>query len=73
MKLWLASLALLASFGAQAQADAPTHDALKAAIASGHRSVGNVARDPWRHPYETLSFFGIKPTDTVVELVPGGG
>lgn len=70
MKTWLAAtLAIAAAAGAQAQAADP----LKAAVASDHRSVGNVARDTWRHPYETLSFFGIKPTDTVVELSPGGG
>ena len=28
---------------------------------------------PARHPYETLRFFGITPTQTVVELSPGGG
>ncbi len=70
MKTWLtaAALALIACH-AQAQAADP----LKAAIAADHRTVGNVARDVWRHPYETLSFFGVKPTDTVVELAPGGG
>lgn len=31
------------------------------------------ARDVWRHPVETLNFFGVKPTDTVVEIAPGGG
>ncbi|MBI3347054.1 MAG: class I SAM-dependent methyltransferase [Burkholderiales bacterium] len=70
MKTWftVATLAV-AALGVQAQGTDP----LKAAVAADHRSVGNVARDAWRHPYETLSFFGIKPTDTVVELVPGGG
>jgi predicted methyltransferase len=48
-------------------------DALKAAIAGSHRSAANSARDVYRHPYETLSFFGIKPTMTVVELTPEGG
>ncbi|MES2743296.1 MAG: methyltransferase [Pseudomonadota bacterium] len=48
-------------------------DALKAAIAGNQRTPANVARDAARHPYETLSFFGIKPTMTVVELAPGGG
>ncbi|MDB5952760.1 MAG: Methyltransferase, partial [Massilia sp.] len=47
--------------------------ALKAAIAGSHRSTANVARDSARHPYETLSFFGIAPTMTVVELTPEGG
>jgi predicted methyltransferase len=32
-----------------------------------------VARDGWRHPYEALTFFGIRPDMTVVELSPGGG
>ncbi|MES2129389.1 MAG: methyltransferase [Pseudomonadota bacterium] len=48
-------------------------DALKTAIAGSHRSAANAARDVARHPYETLSFFGITPTMTVVELVPEGG
>ena len=48
-------------------------DALKAAIASKTRTPANVTRDGARHPYETLSFFGIQPGMTVVELVPGGG
>jgi predicted methyltransferase len=69
MKTWLTATLALAALGAQAQAADP----LKAAIAADHRTVGNVARDVHRHPYETLSFFGIKPTDTVVELAPGGG
>jgi predicted methyltransferase len=61
--------ALLAAGCANAvQAD----DALKAAIAAEHRA-DNARRDVYRHPYETLTFFGIKPAMTVVELVPGGG
>jgi predicted methyltransferase len=46
---------------------------LRAAIAGSHRSAANAARDAYRHPYETLSFFGIKPTMTVVEVLPEGG
>jgi len=49
------------------------HDALKEAIASKDRTPANVTRDSARHPYETLSFFGIKPNMTVAELSPGGG
>ncbi len=48
-------------------------DGLKAAIASKDRTPANVTRDAARHPYETLTFFGIKPNMTVVELSPGGG
>lgn len=71
MKTWFTAAALLATASAAVQAQPA--DPLKAAVAAEHRTVGNVARDAWRHPYETLSFFGIKPTDTVVELSPGGG
>ena len=44
-----------------------------AAIAGAHRSDANKARDAWRHPAQTLSFFGIKPKMTVVEISPSGG
>lgn len=47
--------------------------ALKAAVAAPSRAKQNMVRDTARHPYETLSFFGIKPTMTVVELLPEGG
>ena len=48
-------------------------DALKAAIAAPTRTPANVVRDRYRHPYETLAFFGVRPSDTVVEIWPGGG
>jgi predicted methyltransferase len=47
--------------------------ALTAIIASPHRQPDNVARDEYRHPVETLKFFGIEPGMTVVEVGPGGG
>ena len=31
------------------------------------------ARDQYRHPEETLAFFGVEPTMTVAEFGPGGG
>ncbi|MES2350712.1 MAG: methyltransferase [Pseudomonadota bacterium] len=65
----LAATMLLGAGAAVAAEDA----ALKAAIAAPSRTPANVARDVYRHPYETLAFFGIKPTMTVVELAPGGG
>jgi predicted methyltransferase len=46
---------------------------LKAAVAAPTRTAANVARDKYRKPAETLTFFGIKPTDHVVEIWPGGG
>lgn len=33
----------------------------------------NGARDEFRHPAETLAFFGIEPSNTVIEIWPGGG
>ena len=48
-------------------------DALKAAIAAPTRTPANVQRDRYRHPYETLAFFGVRPNATVVEIWPAGG
>ena len=47
--------------------------ALAAAIAGPQRTEAYSARDVYRHPAETLAFFGIAPTMTVVEISPGGG
>ena len=49
-----------------------SHD-LEAAINSSDRDSKNITRDEYRHPYETLSFFGIESNMRVVELSPGGG
>ncbi len=46
---------------------------LAAAVAAPTRTAVNVARDKYRNPAATLTFFGVKPTDTVVEIWPGGG
>jgi predicted methyltransferase len=59
--------------GDQAGADADIRQALQQAVANPQRSEKNRARDQYRHPAETLAFFGIRPTDTVVEIWPGGG
>jgi predicted methyltransferase len=56
-----------------AGADADIRQALQQAVANPQRSEKNRARDQYRHPAETLAFFGIRPTDTVVEIWPGGG
>lgn len=47
--------------------------ALEHVLAGEHRSPENRARDAWRHPLDTLLFFGIKPEMTVVEVWPGAG
>ena len=45
-----------------------------AEVAQGaQRSAENKARDQYRHPKETLEFFGLKAGQTVLEITPGGG
>lgn len=46
---------------------------LEAVLASSHRTPAYVERDQYRHPFETLTFFEVKPDQTVVEIWPGGG
>lgn len=48
-------------------------DPIGAALIAPARTPANVARDKYRHPAETLKFFGVTPTQTVVEYMPGGG
>lgn len=47
--------------------------ALQAAIGSAARPAADVARDVYRHPFETLTFWGLKPGSTIVEIQPGAG
>lgn len=60
----------LAAIG-PAVAQSSSADALDAAIAGANRSPNNRARDRWRAPRESLSFFGVQPQHTVVEILPG--
>jgi predicted methyltransferase len=54
--------------------DAPAANAaLDTALAGDWRSAGNRARDQYRHPRETLGFFGVRADQTVIEIWPGGG
>jgi predicted methyltransferase len=46
---------------------------LDAILAMPHRSAENRARDVYRHPKETLLFFGLRPEMTVLEASPGAG
>lgn len=47
--------------------------ALQAIVDGEHRPAANKARDIYRHPVETLTFFGVEPHHTVIEIFPGGG
>jgi predicted methyltransferase len=53
--------------------DAAALAAIDKALAGDHRSAANRARDVYRHPKETLSFFGLRQDMTVLEIWPGGG
>lgn len=55
------------------QQEQPARDAIANAVADPRRSEPNRARDRYRHPAETLAFFGIRPEMTVVEIWPGAG
>lgn len=46
---------------------------LRSVIDGSHRPDEAKARDKYRHPAQTLTFFGLKDTMTVVELWPFGG
>ncbi len=64
---------LLACFISSAFAASETEQLLDQAIAGNHREAKNKARDIYRHPKETLLFFGLEANMTVVEIWPGGG
>jgi predicted methyltransferase len=68
----LLTAAAVATVATVAIAQTPSRD-LTAAIAAPTRTPANVARDRYRHPAETLTFFGVKPNQTVVEIWPSGG
>ena len=67
------SAPLLSSCAPVAPVAAADQGALRLAAAAPTRSAANVARDRYRHPVETLAFFGVRPSDTLVEIWPGGG
>ena len=62
-----------ASHERAAAADLHADTAIFAAINAPTRTPANLARDQYRHPRETLGFFGVRPDQTVVEIWPGGG
>src|SRR5690242_739870 len=58
--------------GAAVQTSTPDPGLAKV-VADPSRSAKYVARDKYRHPVEEITFFGLKPNMTVVEVWPGGG
>lgn len=67
-------LACLGLLAATSPAVAPSPDpALLAAVNGEWRLPADRARDVYRHPAETLTFFDVHPGQTVIELYPSGG
>lgn len=63
----------MAPFGPFASAAQETGLLIDQAMVGEHRAAANKARDKYRHPKETLLFFGLRPDMTVVEISPGRG
>jgi len=73
MSRWLGILSLLLVSGVDLAFAQPVEPLLDRALTAEHRSAANRLRDKYRHPRETLLFFGLRPDMTVVEIWPGGG
>ena len=71
--LAIAAPAIVAPSAGSAAQTPPSVLSLPAAVGAPTRTPAHVARDKYRHPVGTLSFFGLKPNHTVVEIWPGGG
>lgn len=72
----MAALAVPPAFGADTATDTGTAGAdaaLQAAVNGDWRSADEKSRDRYRHPIESLTFWGLKPGMTVLEVQPGGG
>ena len=57
---------------ATAQAD-DYDDLIKMAVDNPARAEANSVRDPLRMPGEVIKFMGVKPGDTVLDMVSNGG
>ncbi len=68
----VAALAALLLAGPALGADVSTAP-IAAAVADSHRPAADTARDAARKPVEMLTFAGVKPGDTVLEILPGSG
>jgi predicted methyltransferase len=73
MSALISSLPADAKQNAVAAAQIQVPASLQAAVDGNWRTPANVLRDEYRHPAQTLAFFGLKPDQTVVEITPGGG
>jgi predicted methyltransferase len=70
---FLALSTLILAACASTQSRTSVSGRIDTALASAHRTEAERARDPYRHPRDTLLFFGLRPNQTVVEILPIGG
>lgn len=68
-KLFLAALMFTIMFPSTAAL--ANENTLAHWLSARHRTPANAVRDVYRHPIETLTFFGVKDNSTVVEILPG--
>ncbi|MFO7763024.1 MAG: hypothetical protein R6V61_04770, partial [Wenzhouxiangellaceae bacterium] len=77
MNTLMLSLALLVALPVLAQDEAeqerPFLQSVRAAMEAEARTEAERERDANRMPVETLDFFGLDESMTVIELIPGGG
>ena len=74
VRIQVLSVALVVAMTVTADAsDAGGSAAIAATLRGSDRSAGAADRDQYRHPVETLAFFGFKPTMTVLDVGPGAG
>ena len=57
----------------EAAEESPTTGASLEEVITDARRDEKRARDEWRHPIETLTFFGIESDMTIIEVLPGNG
>jgi predicted methyltransferase len=69
--LLITAALLLGSAGAVLAANPPAH--IAAAVAHQARPQADLSRDSTRKPADMLAFAGVKPGDTVIDIVPGSG
>jgi predicted methyltransferase len=72
----LAGALALSSWGTAAANTTGTKKAdaaIAAAVAGDWRETGDKERDQYRHPIESLKFWGLEPGMTILEVQPGGG
>jgi predicted methyltransferase len=69
----LATSALAAVVVGPGAVGAQSSPSLAAVVAGPQRTDKNRVRDPFRHPVQSLAFWGLAPGMTVVEIDPSGG